>query len=511
MVLVILDGWGIAEESKGNAISLAKTPNWDKFIEKYPNTRLDASGVSVGLIDGQIGNSEAGHMNIGAGRIVKQDISRVHEAIDDGSFFNNPAFEYVHKHTMDRKSKIHLLGLLTGTHSGHAHPKHLHALIEFFRIRGVGEIYLHLFTDGRDTAQHDGLVLLRNLQKHLRDGEKIASLCGRFYLDRKKNWNITQEVYHALVMDNVFGFKKPDIYLQESYQKGITDEFIQPACLLDESGVPVGLIEDGDAVVFFNLRSDRARQLTKPFVQEDFEDKNKESFERRKVLSDIAFVTMTDFGPDLGGTLTAFPSPDVKDSLPIMLHPLRQLYMAETEKYAHMTYFLNGGYALPVAGEDRKQVITPEFKDYSLKPDMAADDLTRKVCNALSDKKYDFVAVNFANADMVGHTGNLGATILACEKIDECLGKIYSQVKKNNGTMIITGDHGNAEEVIGADNQTLTSHAGNPVPFVLLSESESIKKVKMKKRGILADVTPTILDILGIDKSEVMTGSSLIV
>ncbi len=510
LVLLILDGWGVSDVEKGNAIALADTPNYDSLCSKYPYTTLSASGTSVGLIENQIGNSEAGHMNIGAGRVVQQDIARVHEAIGNGSFFNNPAFEYAYQHTDHRNSDVHLMGIITGEHSGHSHPRHIHALIEFFRLRNARNIYLHLFTDGRDAPPRDGLVMVQRLRYHLQENEKIATISGRLYLDRKKDWPMTEKIYDALTIDRTLSFSDPEAYIQESYQKGITDEFIQPACLTDDSGEPVGRIRDGDAVVFFNLRSDRARQLTKPFVQKNFESKNAGAFKRKKILQDIAFVTMTDFGPDLGDTLTAFPSPDIKDTLPVMLHGLRQLYIAETEKYAHITYFFNGGYSLPIAGEERRHVKTPTFKDYSLKPQMAAYELTDEICKSLDTDEYDFIGANFANADMVGHTGNLGAAILACETIDKCIGKIYDCINRLKGTLIITGDHGNAESIIGSDDNINTSHDANPVPFVVISDNSGVKNLKLSEGGKLADIAPTILDLLGIPKSEAMTGNSLI-
>lgn len=512
VVLVVLDGWGVAPASNGNAISLAQTPNFDRFVKEYPYTTIGASGVAAGLPEGQAGNSEAGHLNIGAGRVVKQDIIRIHDAIDNGTFFNNPALEQAYQHAQRRKSNIHIMGLLSGEQSGHSHPRHIQALIEFFRLRGVKNLYLHLFTDGRDTPPHEALTLVQRLRFHLQPGEQIVTIAGRLYLDRKKDWKKTDIMYHTLVQKAGHTFTDPEAYISEAYEQGHSDEFIEPATLATQRGKPVGRIRNNDSVVFFNLRSDRARQLTKPFVQEDFNKHNPGSFKRKRVLKHLTFVAMTDFGPDLGNILTAFPSPDIRDALPVALRSYKQLYISETEKYAHMTYFFNGGFTDPVAGEKREQLASPAVSNYARNPEMSAQKLVKRVCQVVTQEEAEFIGVNFSNADMVGHTGDLGAAIKACEVVDTCLGTLYDcVVKKHNGTIVITADHGNAEHMLDdKHNKVDTSHDANPVPLIVVSEDPAIKSKKLQEGGILADVAPTLLDIMHVKKPELMTGESLI-
>ncbi len=511
LVLVIIDGFGIAPKSNSNPISLANMPYFDLFWKDYPHTLLQASGSAVGLLPYQVGNSEAGHMNIGAGRIVKQDILRIHESIDDGSFYHNPALLQCFFHTQKNKSKVHIMGLLSGPHSGHSHPKHLNALLHFFRLRGAKNVYLHLFTDGRDTDPHDGAKLLENLQKRLLPHEKIVFIGGRLYLDRKKDWTKTQRAYNALVLGEGEKFADPVEYIKQSYAEGISDEFIRPAVLTGSRGKPVGLMRDGDGIVFFNLRSDRARQLTKPFVQKNFNKMNPGSFKRKKVLKNISFVAMTDFGPDLDSVLTAFPSPDVRDTFPVAMKKYRQLYLAESEKFAQVTYFFNGGFTDPVAGEERMKVDSPKVSNYARVPEMSIDKLTKIVIERLDKNINDVIVVNFANADMVGHTGDLRAGIRACEAIDRALGKIYKKLKSVGGIMSITSDHGNVEVMI--DSKTHgpnTAHDPNPVPFIIIGEEKNVRNLKLKKEGVLGNVAPTLLDLIDVEKPDSMTCESLI-
>ncbi len=512
VALIILDGWGIAPPGNGNAIALANTPNFDRFIKEYPYTMLNASGTSVGLPEGQAGNSEAGHLNIGAGRVVLQDVMRINETIDNGMFFNNPAFEHVYQHAKRKKSNIHIMGLLSGEQSGHSHPRHIQAVIEFFRLRGVKNLYLHLFTDGRDTAPDDALMLVQRLRFHLQPGEQIVTLAGRLYLDRKKDWKKTEEIYNTLTIGSEHVFDDPEKYIKDSYEHGVSDEFIQPAVLGNARKKPVGRIRKNDSVVFFNLRSDRARQLSKPFVQNNFNKLNPKAFKRKRILKNINFVAMTDFGPDLGDILTAFPSPDIRDTLPVALRDYKQLYIGESEKFAHVTYFLNGGFTNPVAGEKREDISSPHVSNYARNPEMSSEKVVQRVCETIANNEAEFVAVNLANADMVSHTGDLSATIKACEVVDKNLETLYNCiVKEHKGVIVITADHGNAEHMLDdKSNKPDTSHDANPVPCIIVSEDETIKSLKLRTEGILADIAPTILDIMNVDKPVLMTGESLL-
>ncbi|MEK7097555.1 MAG: 2,3-bisphosphoglycerate-independent phosphoglycerate mutase, partial [Patescibacteria group bacterium] len=353
MILVILDGWGISEPNKGNAVTLAKTPVLDSLIKEYPNTRLHAAGKYVGLPDGQPGNSEAGHMNIGAGRIVEQDMVKISKGINNGTFFKNAAFLEAIRHSKANKTKLHIMGMLPAGTSPHSDPDHILALIVLARTHGLKDVYLHLFTDGRDSPKYASLKMVNLIEQNLKD-ERIATVMGRFYaMDRTKKWERTEKAYNAMVMGNGKSAKSAHEAITEGYNRGETDEFIEPY-VITENGKPIAKIGDGDSIIFFNLRSDRARQLTKVFVQDDFNEKNPGSFRRKKVLKNVRFVAMTDFGPDLDSILSAFPSVDLKDTLPMQLSHLRQLYIAETEKYAHVTYFFNGGYTGAIAGEKQK-------------------------------------------------------------------------------------------------------------------------------------------------------------
>ncbi|MFC1612847.1 2,3-bisphosphoglycerate-independent phosphoglycerate mutase [Patescibacteria group bacterium] len=512
VVLLILDGWGIAPASKGNAISLAKTPVITALQKKYLNTKLIAHGIKAGLPKGQDGNSEAGHMNLGAGRIVVQDSIKITKSIKNGSFFNNPAFIDAIRHAKQYKSSMHLMGLFSGCQSPHSSPEHLYGLLKLMREKFKGKVYLHLFTDGRDAPQYESIKLINRLLKKLRYNEKIATISGRFYMDRNKKWERTKKIYNALTLGKGFIDSDPISAISHAYNRGESDEFIQPNIISSKNKKidPKSLIADNDAVIFFNLRSDRARQLAKPFVQEDFNKLNKGSFKRKKVLKNLKFIAMTDFGPDLGNIFTAFPTQDLKNTLPIILSHLRQLYITESEKYAHMTYFFNGGYSNSVGGEKRIRVPSPDVKIYSEKPEMSVYKIVKIINNGIKNNKYDFIAVNFANPDMIAHTGNLEAGIKAMEIVDDAVGKVVNQVLKKDGTIIIVADHGNIEEMVDLKTGAIdTKHSINPVPFILVNNS--LKKSKLKKKGILGDIAPTILDILEIKKPVEMTGRSLLI
>lgn len=510
MILVILDGWGIDKESKGNAVTLAKTPVMDKLVKEYPNTELCTTGKCVGLPPKQDGNSEAGHMNIGTGRIVEQDAVIICKSINNGTFFKNPAFIEAIRHVQKNKSRLHLMGMLSDGKSGHSDPDHMLALLTLVRGYEVKKVYLHLFTDGRDSPKYAALKLIESIQRDYLKNERIATIMGRFYaMDRRKQWGRMQKAYNALVAGEGKIAKSPQAAITETYNSGENDEFIEPY-IMTEKNKPLPRISDNDSVIFFNLRSDRARQLSKLFVQIEFNKMNPGSKKRKKVLKNLKFIAMTDFGPDLDNILTAFPSLDLTHTLPIQLADLRQLYIAETEKYAHITYFFNGGYADPVAGEDRLEIPSPDVRSYDSVPAMSTESLTKTILSNLKNNKYDFTVLNFSAPDMVGHTGNLQAGIKCCEKVDQYLGDLIRVYLKVGGTLLVTADHGNIEEMINLETGEIdTEHSINPVPFILINDKLK-KKIKLRKGGVLADIAPTILEILERKKPKEMTGKSLI-
>jgi len=513
-VLAILDGWGIYKDYNGNAITQAKTPVYDLLWKNYPHTSLIAHGKAVGLPTTQDGNSESGHLNLGAGRIVQQDTVIISKAINSGVFFKNTALKETVEHTKKHKSNIHLIGLLSGWQSAHSDPDHLLALLTFYRKQGVKNVYLHLFTDGRDSFKYGSLKFLEKLEKKMKNGEKIASIMGRYYaMDRKKKWERTKMAYESLVCGrSKFFAKNAKQAIKRAYERGETDEFIMPTVIIDDHKNPIKCINNNDAIVFFNLRSDRARELTKAFVQKDFNKKNPGSFKRKKILKNLIFVAMTDFGPDLDSILSIFPSEDIKQTLPIVLKDLKQLYISENEKYAHVTYFFNGGYADTIGNEDRLMIRSVDVPHYDLKPEMSANKITDKILEFLKKNKYDFITTNFANADMVGHTGNLAAGIKACEVVDKNIGKLLEKIKKQKGVLILTSDHGNIEEMI--DEQTGevdTQHSNYLVPFIVVDFRDNKKNYKLKEKGVLGNVAPTILDLMNRKKPKEMTEKSLII
>ncbi len=513
VVLLILDGWGMAPKSPGNAIELAKKPNFDRLWKSYPHTKLKASGKDVGLPLNQVGNSEAGHMNIGAGRVVIQDAVYISRAINTGQFFKNAAFETAYKQVKKYSSDLHLMGMLSNGQSAHSDPDHLIALLTWARLKKIKNVYLHIFTDGRDSPPHSALKLVEALLRSLRNqevkgkrsGEWIATIMGRFYaMDRKKEWPRTQAAYNAMVLGKGIFAKSPQAAVTQSYNRGETDEFIRPY-VIKRNGKPIAQIKDKDAVIFFNLRSDRARQLAKPFVQKDFNGKNADSFKRKKIFKNLVFVAMTDFGPDLDSVLTAFPCVDLTATLPMVLANHQQLYIAEKEKYAHITYFFNGGYADPVNGEDRILIPSPEVAAYDLTPGMSTIQITKRVLKSLDH--YQFIAINFAVPDMIAHTGNLKAAIKSVEIIDQCLGQLTKEILKRQGTLVITADHGNGEKMIDLETGEIdTEHNDNSVPLIIVRNKRTTKQLSA---GRLGDVAPTILKLMNIKKPREMTGKAL--
>ncbi len=506
VVLVIWDGFGIRKQALHNPPLLAKMPTWHALQRAFPNTLLKADGEDVGLPKGQIGNSEAGHATIGAGRPVLSDQVVIDRAIANHSFENNPALLQAAAHCIRRKSTLHLMGLLTSTKSGHASPRHVKALINFARGLKVPRIALHLFTDGRDTSPFHALVLLRELEKQLSSNMVIGSLMGRFYaMDRNRNWERTALAYEALVHGRGIVAESAEQAITQAYNRGESDEFILPT-IICKNKTCVAPVLDHDAVVFWNLRSDRARQLAKPFVMQDFIARESVAWQHHVVRRDLQFVTLTEFESDLDSIKPAFPHREIQGTLVEALRYHRQLYAAESEKFSQMTYFFDGGYDRPRFNEDRLRVPSLNVARFDERPEMRAHELAQRFCAALDDH-YDFAAVNFANADMVGHTGNEPAAIRACEVLDEALALVWKKVKDLKGTLLVTSDHGNVEIIRALHGGPDTEHNPDPVPFLVAGNAVHGKKLR---RGTLADVAPTILRLLDIEKPKEMTGRGLI-
>lgn len=506
VVLAILDGWGIAPPSPGNAVTAAKTPTITSWQNTYPHTELAASGPAVGLAVDQDGNSEAGHMNLGAGRIVPQDDSRISHAITDGTFFRNPAFLAAIHHVKKHNSTLHLMGMFGNTQSAHANPDHLLGLLMLAHNHHLHNVKLHLFTDGRDSPRFYAREIMEKFIPHFGDA-KVATIMGRFYaMDRNKNWSRTEAAYESIINGTgVHHVDEPLDAITQAYNRGESDEFITPTTIGDYHGV-----QDNDAVIYFNLRSDRARQLTKAFVQSNFEEKNAAThvFTRSRAISGLTFVAMTEFGPDLDSLLTAFPAEQLTWTLPEALRHQRQLYIAESEKFAHVTYFFNGGYADPVAGEQRIMIPSPSVNTYDLAPAMSSREITARVIQEIKKKSFDVIVMNFANTDMVAHTGNLEASIAAMEVADQCLGQLATAVLKAGGLLVVTGDHGNIEELKNMKTGEVdTEHSGNPVPFYLVSNV--LPKITLHP-GKLGDVAPTLLRLMHLPVPQEMTGDNLV-
>lgn len=510
-VLIVLDGWGVAPPGPGNAVALAKTPTMSALWKEFPHTLLLAHGKNVGLPDEQEGNSEAGHMNLSAGWVVKQDAVYINESIKDGTFFKNTAFLEALGHAKKYNSKVHVMGLLSNGESAHSSPAHLYVLLELLHHHGMEKVFLHLFTDGRDSSRFAAIKLLPKLKTHFHNKEKIATITGRFYaMDRIKRWSRIEAAYNAMVAGEGVAAESAEAAISSAYNRGETDEFITPT-VITNNHKPVGVIGDNDVVIFFNLRSDRAREITKTFVQKDFTEKNPGSFRRKKIARNIIFAAMTDFGPDLPHMLTAYPARNILSALPAVLRDKKQIYIAEAEKYAHVTYFFNGGNAEPLYGEERIRVPSPLAPHYEDKPEMNAEKVAFEVRRAVDSGQYDFITVNFCNPDMIGHTGNLAAGIRAVQTVDTCVGKIIRGVWRKEGATIITADHGNIEEMINSKTgETDTEHSVNPVPFIVVgSRFKNLKKKNLPK-GVLANVAPTVLDIMGVVRPREMAKKSLL-
>ena len=498
-LLCILDGWGISKDTKHNAIYSANTPNFDKYFNQMPSTTIHADGLSVGLPEGQMGNSEVGHLNIGAGRIVYQELTRINKAIDDGEFFKNEEFLNAINHVKKNNSAMHIYGLVSpgGVHSS---MKHLNALIKMMADNGLKDVYVHAFLDGRDTPPSSAVEYLAETEEELKKYNlpKIASIIGRYWaMDRDKRWDRVERAYNCLTLGE--GVKEEDSHaaIENSYKNNITDEFVEPTVISQRR------INDNDAIVFFNYRPDRAREITRAF-----NDKNFDGFERKKVINNLYYVCMTQYDETFDVPVAFKPQTlvnilgDVLDE-----NNIKQFRTAETEKYAHITFFFNGGVEKSGKLETRALVNSPKVATYDLKPEMSAYEVCDNVLKAIDNPEYGFILVNFANPDMVGHTGVMDAAIKACQAVDECVGKIAQKALENNITMIITADHGNAEWMYNETTHApQTAHTTNVVPFIIVSKD----KYELNKDGALCDIAPTILDILNIKKPDEMTGHSMI-
>jgi 2,3-bisphosphoglycerate-independent phosphoglycerate mutase len=506
VILVILDGWGINPRKEGNAIAQASTPNIDALTREFPVSSLSMSGVDVGLPDGQMGNSEVGHMILGAGRIVYQDLTLIHKDIDKGTFFRNRIVLDALRKTRDRSNRLHLMGLL-GDGGVHSHQRHMEALIEMAQREKVGSVYLHLFLDGRDTPPNSAEQFILDLNEKLKTYPevRVATLSGRYYaMDRDKRWDRTERAYRCLTEG--VGNKADSALeaIRKSYEQKVTDEFVLPTVI---SGVvPEGLIRDGDGVIFFNFRADRARQLTRALTEEDFRE-----FPRKRRPALSTFVTMTQYDETFKVPV-AYPPRQIKKILGELASQagVRQLRIAETEKYAHVTYFFNGGQEKKFPGEARILIPSPkEVATYDLKPEMSAREVTEALVKQLREQDIGMIIANYANADMVGHTGNFEAAVQACEVIDECMGKVVDAAMGQKGKMIITADHGNIEQLIDYDTgMPHTAHTINRVPVILVDEERRRSRLN---QGTAIDVAPTILQLLGLPQPNEMTGHSLIV
>ena len=504
-LLLILDGWGIAPAGPGNAVTLACASNLDALAAAYPHARLKCSGRAVGLPDGFMGNSEVGHMNIGAGRVVYQDMTRIDVAIEDGSFRSNSVLLELAAKVKATGGRLHLMGLLSdgGVHS---HQKHIEALLETFRAQGLEQVFVHCFMDGRDTPPQSGAGFVEQLlgtMERIGCG-KVASVTGRFYaMDRDKRWDRVAEAYAALTTGQGTLASGPMEAVAQAYAEAQTDEFIKPRLMTGPDGKPLALIEDGDAVFFFNFRADRAREITRAFIEPAFE-----AFPRARYPGLAAYATMTEYDASFG-LPAAFAPEEITHTLGQVYSEagLRQLRLAETEKYAHVTYFLNGGREEPFPGEDRLLIPSPrDVATYDLKPQMSVLDVTAAFEEAWA-KGYDLVVCNLANLDMVGHTGVLDAAVAACRAVDGCVGRIISAVLASGGRALVTADHGNAEEMVTADGGKMTAHTLNDVPVILVDPAR--KGVKLRD-GKLADLAPTILKLAGLPTPPKMTGESLV-
>lgn len=504
VALIILDGLGCREETKGNAVAHAEKPNFDRYWRTYPHSHLTACGEAVGLPEGQMGNSEVGHLNIGAGRVVYQNLTRVNLSIKEGEFFEKKPFIEAMNHVKEHGSNLHIFGLLSdgGIHS---HIDHLFALLKLASQENVENVYIDGFLDGRDVGPQTAKKYIRELQGKIEEygvGE-ISTLAGRYYsMDRDQRWDRIEKSYRAMVYGEGPQYSDPIEAVEDSYQNEIYDEFILPAVMTKEDGSPVSTIQDDDAIIFFNFRPDRAIQISRVFTNKDFRE-----FDRGdKLPKDIHFVTLTRFSETVNGEV-AFQSADLDNTLGevVSQNGLKQLRIAETEKYPHVTFFFSGGREEEFPGEERILIKSPNVATYDLKPEMSAYEVTDALVKEIEQDHHDVIILNFANPDMVGHSGKLEPTVKAIEAVDECLGRVVDALLKKDGKAIITADHGNSDEVVTLEGKPMTAHTTNLVPVIVTE-----KGIELRKDGILADLSPTVLDLLDVKQPEEMTGKTLI-
>lgn len=506
VVLMVLDGYGLSSNPEGNAIAMAQTPVMDKLMKECPFVEGQASGMAVGLPDGQMGNSEVGHMNIGAGRIIYQDLTRITKAIEDGDFFQNEVLLQAMENCKKNNSDLHLWGLLSdgGVHS---HITHLYGLLEMAKKNGLSNVYVHAFLDGRDTPPESGKSFVEALQQKMDEigVGKIASLSGRYYaMDRDNNWDRVEKAYNSLVKGE--GVQATDAVqaMADSYANDVTDEFVLPTVIV-ENGAPLSVVKPNDSVIFFNFRPDRAREMTRAFCDDKFT-----GFDRQ--FLPLTFVCFKDYDETIPNKLIAFQKEEITNTFGEFLaaNGLKQLRLAETEKYAHVTFFFNGGVEDPNVDEFRLLVNSPkDVATYDLKPEMSAPEVGMDLVEAIKSDKYDVIVINFANPDMVGHTGVIPAAVKAVERVDELVGEAVKAVEETDGVMFICADHGNAEKMLDYETgKPHTAHTTNPVPFILVNAGEG---VSLREGGCLADIAPTLIDIMGLEQPKEMTGKSLIV
>lgn len=506
VVLMILDGYGLNERHDGNAVYEAKTPVMDRLMKEYPFVKGNASGLSVGLPDGQMGNSEVGHLNMGAGRIVYQELTRITKSIEDGDFFENPEFLAAVENCKNHDSALHLYGLVSdgGVHS---HITHIYGLLELAKRNGLTKVFVHCFLDGRDTPPSSGKEFVAELEGKMKElgVGRVASVMGRYYaMDRDNRWDRVKLAYDALTKGEGNRGESATDLIQESYDNGKTDEFVLPA-VVTEKGAPVGLIREHDSVIFFNFRPDRAREITRAFCDDSFS-----GFEREKRM-ELTYVCFTDYDETIPNKLVAFKKETISNTFGEFLaaHGKKQARIAETEKYAHVTFFFNGGVEEPNPGEDRILVKSPKVPTYDMQPEMSAPQVCEKLVEAIHSGKYDVIIVNFANPDMVGHTGVEAAAVKAIEAVDACVGKTVEAILEENGVLFICADHGNAEQLIDyATGEPFTAHTTNPVPFILVNAGEGYG---LREGGCLADIAPTLIELMGMEQPKEMTGRSLLV
>jgi len=503
-VLMILDGYGLNENNYGNAIKQANTPNLDRYFEEYPNNIVHSSGMNVGLPDGQMGNSEVGHLNIGAGRIVYQDSTRISKAIKDGDFFENEVFLEAIKNAKKHDSSIHLWGLLSdgGVHS---HNTHLYALLKLAKNKGIEKVYVHGFLDGRDVPPSSAVRYIEELEEKMREigVGKIATISGRYYaMDRDKRWERTELAYNALVLGEGETANSAVEAVKNSYSQDVVDEFVKPTVIL-ENGNPISTVSSNDSIIMFNFRPDRARQITRAFVDPKFD-----GFNRANGLFPVHYVCMTQYDVTMPNVHVAYPPQKLKNTLGeyIANKGLKQLRIAETEKYAHVTFFFNGGVEEPNKNETRILIPSPKVATYDMQPEMSAYEVTEKLIEEIDKDIYDLIIVNYANPDMVGHTGDFDAAVKAVEVVDECVGRVVDAVIEKDGQILITADHGNSDEMLDKEGNTITDHSTNPVPIILINAAKEYSL----SEGKLCDIAPTLLELMELPKPIEMTGSSLL-